>query len=43
MIDIAVDGAAAVAKMNLEKYDLVFMVSPPPLGSFFFWAAFFVL
>ncbi|CAL1707975.1 unnamed protein product [Somion occarium] len=25
MIDIAVDGAAAVAKMNLEKYDLVFM------------------
>lgn len=26
MIDIAVDGAAAVSKMNLEKYDLVFMV-----------------
>ncbi|KAK7692817.1 hypothetical protein QCA50_004452 [Cerrena zonata] len=25
MIDIAVDGAAAVSKMNLEKYDLVFM------------------
>ena len=37
MIDIAVDGAAAVSKMNLEKYDLVFMVcsyeSPRKRGS----------
>ena len=33
MIDIAVDGAAAVSKMNLEKYDLVFMVCS--LSSFF--------
>lgn len=31
MIDIAVDGAAAVTKMNLEKYDLVFMVCSLPL------------
>lgn len=29
-IDIAVDGVGAVNKMNLEKYDLVFMVSCLP-------------
>ena len=28
-IDVAVDGVGAVNKMNLEKYDLVLMVSGP--------------
>jgi hypothetical protein len=34
MIDVAVDGVGAVNKMNLEKYDLVLMVST--FFSFFF-------
>lgn len=31
-IDVAVDGVAAVTKMNLEKYDLVLMVRPDTLA-----------
>lgn len=31
-IDVAVDGVAAVTKMNLEKYDLVLMVCLDPLA-----------
>ena len=30
-IDVAVDGIGAVNKMNLEKYDLVLMVSASPV------------
>jgi osomolarity two-component system response regulator SKN7 len=32
-IDVAVDGVGAVQKMNLEKYDLVLMVSTPLIPS----------
>jgi osomolarity two-component system response regulator SKN7 len=35
MIDVAVDGVGAVNKMNLEKYDLVLMVS-----TFFYFPVF---
>ena len=38
-IDVAVDGVGAVNKMNLEKYDLVLMVSVGFLCPFFFHSA----
>ena len=31
-VDLAFDGASAVNKMNIEKFDLVLMVGPPPLS-----------
>ena len=33
-VDLAFDGASAVNKMNVEKFDLVFMVGQPPLIQF---------